>query len=709
MKEQALSQGMKESNNFLQLIRSILDGRRDELITITTSLNALSRSIRLNDPPESIKEKAESFQSILRSALLPRIRIRPKRRLQRVILSNLNLLLTKLIEDIDKQHGRDGWAKAELYYVCLKFLGYRFDQALNIEVDLDALMRESEPSLNTSSPPRWHFILYMLAPVLVLFILVRDLKPSEFANILNSPPKLSQCERKTSTKERSLINQNLINNTGHGYFERIKWTFHSRNAHSSQPPSAFTVEQNWINDLKSTDNKINPGYTIRSNNLPMIRILANNDKIDQVKKESRKNVFNVLLLIPLKRSEVGSPSAWSLGILKGLDLAQREIISAHNNNLIKIMIVNEENVTPLAKASGPILDLVSDTTEPIVGIIGLEQDSLMNLYSICLNEYKHVPAFTSSIRYFQGVNNDFPELSLLPSLHEIAESMLEDIRKRRKSNTNIEAAPSKLTVVYDQSESNSKILADAICNLAQDDYASNFPKCTLIEITSRDSKDYQDSLNFEEGNNHELILAVNPFGSNNIELENYILGHLRSFLQSKAKEGWMYVSPYFMDKLLEERIIAKASDQLKECGDSCSQVEPKFFLIRIAPIDWRSAPSDFKLALNKFERRDNPYGNQLNWSTINSYNNLMTLHKLIGNSVSEMKQTDFSDVQDVADIRTRISNQLRESKYDATATMGGNIRVERQGTQMVVRGPGIEIHSGKIDILPHPPVGTKKP
>jgi hypothetical protein len=164
-----------------------------------------------------------------------------------------------------------------------------------------------------------------------------------------------------------------------------------------------------------------------------------------------------------------------------------------------------------------------------------------------------------------------------------------------------------------------------------------------------------------------------------------------------------------MDKLLEERIIAKASDQLKECGATCSQVERKFFLIRVAPMDWRSATSDFQIDLNKFNRRDNPYGKQLNWSTINSFNNLMAFHQLIGNSVSEMKQTDFSDVQVVANIRARISNQLREPKYKATTTMGGPIMVERQDAQKGARGPGIVIHPGKINILPHPPIGTKKP
>ena len=704
MKEQILSQGMKESNNLFQTFLSILNGRRDELTTIAKSLKELSDSIRSNDSPESIKQMAESFQHILRSPLLPSIRIRPRRRLQRVILNNLNLLLTKLIKDVGRQHGKDGWTKGELYYVRLKFLEYRFDQSLHFKVDLDDSMHESEPALNPSRPPRWHLLLYMLAPILTLFILVRDLRPLEFFNILNPPTKPSQCDQKTSPKERSEINQKIIDNLGDGYFERIKLTFASHGADNSQPPSASKVEQNWIKYLKSPGKNIDAGYTIRSNNLPMIRILANNDEIDRIKKENQKsvNVFNVLSLVPLKRTEDGSPSAWSLGILKGIDLAQRELINSHNKNLIKVQIINEETVTPFAKASGPILDLVSGTVEPIVGIIGLEQDSLMNLYKNCLNEYKNIPAFTSSISYSQDVNIDIPELALLPSLHEIAQDMLEDIRKRRKSNTNIDAEPSKLIVVYDQSESNSKTLSNLICNLAQEIYANNFPKCTLIEVTSRDSNDYPDLLDFEKNNNHELILAISPFGQNTTELENVILSYFRSFFESKAREGWMYVSPYFMDKLLEERIIAKASDQLKECGATCSQVDRKFFLIRVAPIDWRSATSDFKPALNKFYRRDNPYGKQLNWSTINSYNNFMTLHELIGNSVSKMKQTDFSDVQVVAAIRTRISNQLREPKYKATTTMGGPIMVEQQGAQKGARGPGIEILSGKIDILPHP-------
>lgn len=229
------------------------------------------------------------------------------------------------------------------------------------------------------------------------------------------------------------------------------------------------------------------------------------------------------------------------------------------------------------------------------------------------------------------------------------------------------------------------------------------PLCTDVEISSFGSKNNQDSLKFNENNNNELILAINPLKSKNKnKLKELISKHIESFVISKTKTGWMYVSPFFMDKLLEDDILKRSCRQVENTHKvSCSQMERKFSLIRVAPLDWRTVTPD----QNFLEKIKDPYGKQLNWSTINSFNNLMALHELINNAVNNYTDDNYS-TQFYAKFRSEISDAIRKKIYEIKI-LKGKIIVERQDSRRIIRGSGSKIIATEIRILPHPHDGNK--
>jgi hypothetical protein len=710
--------------------RAISRERRVKLTSITNGLNELTNLIS-NGTRESIKQKAESLQCILVDALLHGMRISFRRRSQRIIFNNLNLLLNDLIIDINGPKGEDNQLKRKSYYVRLRFLQYQFSQNCNIAVDLDTSMCESEPTLNFPIPPHWHKMLFLVTPI-CLFFYFSGSKLYELAqNPLDPFVKSSPCGQQISGSEIGWLDPEIIaaNGAKSEYLKRIEWTydalplsFNRINPSASEIATTFEFFLKQPNEgNQSRNNKTNmKSRNVIANNLPWIRILANNERIDHIKKNDKQstvNIFNVLLLIPFNPFENNSPPALSLGILKGIDLAQSRLITLAETkqnksnstnlpkiiNLIKVKILDKDIAVPSDKASRHILDLVYNG--PIVGIAGLKQDTFENLYKHCPNDYKNIPVITGSIRYSRELTKDIPELTLLPSLREIAESILNDIIKRRGDDTDIKAKPENLIVVYDQYKSSSDNFANLICDLVQGQYKNYFPKCKFVEINSNNPKGKQDLRNFNENNNNELILTVNPFEyADRKKIKEFISDFISSFVQSKAKTGWMYVSPYFMDKLLEDHIVKKACTQVD--NQECSQVKSEFYFIRVAPMDWRTASTVFP-GKDLFAKIKDPYGKYLNWSTINSYNNFMALHELIDKAVSISESQDFSGRQVVAEIRTKISAQLRESEYEFENTVAGKIKVEVQGSEKLTRGDDIKILPAKIQILPLSSVGSK--
>jgi hypothetical protein len=713
-KEQFIAGGIKESNNYLQTIISAWSRRTKELNEINRLHKDLSRTILSDDTQETIKQKAEELDHSLDVLLHNRMLITPRDYGQRPVFNCLSSYLSVLIEDIRNHQSGEAWTKAQSHRIILLLLKYRLLQASNIAASPDDLICKYQRILNSSSPPRWHFIFYMIAPIYLLSLLFRLDHPTISQLNPNPPSNTSLCSQKISDNEHRLLESGTVNvsDVESEYFKKIetpytllKSSVDPSNLSAHDIAKTFDAFLNHPNRVNQPQNKINnKNRNIIVNNLPWIRILANNERIDRIENENpgRVNIFNVLLVVPFTRIPDTSLPAWSLGIFKGTDIAQSELINSNSINLIKVKIFDENSVNSLEKVSKPILDIRSN---PIVGIVGLGEDNLKYLYKNCRVNYMNVPAITSSIRVTQEAINDIPELSLLPTNHEVAKSILDEIIERRKlldEQTQF-LKPNKLIVIYDKSDSSSKDFKGSICELVQSKYKNDLPLCTDVEFSSFDSKDKQDSLKFNENNNNELILAINPLKSKNKnKLENLILEHIESFVKSKAKTGWMYVSPFFMDKLLEDEMLKRTCRQVEnEYMVSCSQVERKFSLIRVAPLDWRTVTPDQDF----LEKIKDPYGNQLNWSTINSYNNLMALHELINNAVNNYTG-DNSGIQFYAKIRSEISDAIRKKIYEIK-TLKGKIIVEQQDGRKIIRGSGSKIIATEIRILPRPHVGNK--
>jgi hypothetical protein len=714
MKDQIPAQGIKEFGNFLQAIKLAWNKRKEQLIYINKLHKDLSRSIRSNANQETIKQKAANLEHILYEALNSRIFITPRDQLRKVIFICLRSLLDKLINDICSYQTEKKLFDIQLYCTCLRLLEFRFDQVSNIVPNLDNSMHESESPPNLSHPPRWRFILFMITPIsfVSLFLFPPGLMRFQIAQKPNPPAKPPLCNP-LSFGDRGVLNKAIVDvsGAGSGHWEKIKWTY--TNTSSNSNPSASRIAEAFDDYLKNTVNIDQQKHNTIINNLPWIKILANNEKIDQIKKDSSSstvNIFNVLVVIPFGSDN--SPPAWSLGILKGINLAQSKLIEEAQSkpnedknknkkkNFIKVIILDETKAIQIDKFSKLILDLVNSISDPTVAIVGLGQDIFVSLHNDCPREYIDIPFITSSIRYPQEVASNIAELNLLPTLPKIAKGILDDIKNHRKEifaksilnknnnrkeeNLKMELKPKRLIIVYDQSD---RKLVDLMCELVQEQYKIDFPKCELIEINNVRFNSEPGSLNFDKENNHELILAVNPF-NDRTQIEKFILDYFQSFFESKAKTGWMYVSPYFMDKLLEEWISDQACNQVGH--QNCTKFKSSFFLIRVAPLDWRTITPDQKKLYEDIEEIKDPYGKRLNWSTLNSYNNFMALHELIEKEVFSLGKANSSnlDYQTFVNIRKEIGDKLRENKY------------EFKNTLKLITENGITILPAKINILP---------
>ena len=489
MKDQIFAQGIKEFSNFLKTIMSAWGKRKEQLSDINQLHKELSRLIRSNANQETIKQKAETLEIILYKTLNSRIFITPRDQLRKIIFIRLRSLLVDLIHDICSYQTGKKLFNLQSYYASLRLLEFRSDQVSNFEPNLDNLMYESESSPNLAHPPRWRFILFMITPIsfVSLFLLPPGLMLFQLAQKPNPPAKSPLCNP-LSVGDRGFLNQAIVDvsGAGSGHWEKIKWTY--TNPSSNSNLSASRIAEAFDDYLKGAGKKDQEKHKLIINNLPWIKILANNETIDQIKKGSSNstvNIFNVLLVIPFGSDN--SPPAWSLGILKGINLAQSKLIEFKSKNLIKVTILDETKAIQIDKFSKHILDLVN-RPDPTVAIVGPGQDIFVNLYNDCPNDYINIPAITSSIRYPQEVASNIAELNLLPTLPEIAKGILDNIVNHRKEifaqriinkNKEINIRPKRLIIVYNQSD---RKLVDSICGLVQGQYKIYFQNVNLSKL-----------------------------------------------------------------------------------------------------------------------------------------------------------------------------------------------------------------------------------
>jgi len=337
-KDPFLAGGIKESNNILQTIISAWSRRKAELDEINRLLKVLSRTILSDDTQETIKQTAESLDHSLDVVLNHRIHIKPRDYGQRPVFNCLSSYLSVLIEDIHNHQSGEAWPKAQSHRVILLLLRHRLRQASNIESSLDDSMHESQRILNPSSPPWWHFIFYMIVPISLLSLLFRFDYPtiSQPIPTPDPPSNTSLCSQKISDNEHSLLESGTINvsDVESKYFKKIETPYGIlKPSYDSSNLSALDIAKTFDPFLKHPNrvnqpqnNKINnKNLNIIVNNLPWIRILANNERIDRIKENKNQgtvNIFNVLLVVPFARIQDTSLPAWSLGIFKGIDIAQ---------------------------------------------------------------------------------------------------------------------------------------------------------------------------------------------------------------------------------------------------------------------------------------------------------------------------------------------------------------------------------------------------
>jgi hypothetical protein len=168
--------------------------------------------------------------------------------------------------------------------------------------------------------------------------------------------------------------------------------------------------------------------------MPFLHVLANNERIDAMSRNnSLSYVFSVGIVIPLSNKsgiDENGPHPWGLGIIRGVDLAQRLIWNDNNNKnepkvFLKALIYDDMNSEDAYRLSPGLINsslptYLSDPdghTADLVGVIGHNRSSSINLLADCYNKVI-LPVFTTSIFSSQPASGNYVH-TLLPSTKQL--------------------------------------------------------------------------------------------------------------------------------------------------------------------------------------------------------------------------------------------------------------------------------------------------
>lgn len=394
---------------------------------------------------------------------------------------------------------------------------------------------------------------------------------------------------------------------------------------------------------------------------PLINVLANNREIE-VRRE--RNVFNkshkekirvykVAVFIPLtnelpdpisKYNKREVPYSWSLGILRGIDIAQKAMLNEETSEpkiYLQAVIINDNNT--FREADQSLAKYVASDMD-VIGLIGHNQYQSMMLYADCYAD-ANLPVITTSMPFFADDSKKDPlrpnVYHLLPPKTNVASRIVEEIKKQRNRQADFDFQEKpELVVFFDSRERSSTRLRDAICSQSKNQDWS----CKSFDIVKQRINPL-----YRGKNEMEWIIAFNPNIGNISENRERIIGIVSDFARQHKKtnkRGWIYFGPDVVDEILENSLKQHLCGIFVSNEQKCNEPEiarqaliypsneSPFDLIRLAPRDWRSdgdaiAATQHDIKSPFYNKNNNVYGDYLNWNVFNAYNAMMTFQHLI--------------------------------------------------------------------------------
>jgi hypothetical protein len=567
--------------------------------------------------------------------------------------ASLKLLCRKIMDDMDKP---DGLIDKDKYLSLFKNLQDKFDP------------RQSKIEINSSSVrKRLPFIGYIL--LLNHFVVYPYAIIVQRPKLIGSINPFNLCWADAFRQSAdTVINDRLIDSLENAkpYLHKVLYQSTSNQSNADEDTSITAVKlskriSDRINRLRSQ--KMNPDISntslpILESSLPLVNILANNETIDKMKTNNEYNqiqgdeprIYTIAILVPItnglqdpvsQSSKLQPPFSWSLGVLRGIDIAQKAMLSqsdSGNKVLLRALIVNDNNHVNSDQNKDLLLSIARNVN--VVGLIGHNQYQSISNISTCFHR-ENLPMITTSLPAMKTL--DQMTYSLLPPIPVVASVLVQAIeRQREKGGSRYNSKP-ELSIFYNSVDLASQILSNEIC--AQARRRRDWP-CVEIDVSNvYKIPPSTDNIKME------WVVAFNPHIGNLEKNRERIKSIVRSFGISNKKseiKGWIFLSPDVLDEYLEDSLKLALCNIFKPTG-SCSQPkearkklnslpeDQDFDILRIAPRDWRS---DGNINKNHealmsdhnnpfYDRRNNLYGRHLNWQVYNSYNAMMAFRDLI--------------------------------------------------------------------------------
>jgi hypothetical protein len=377
---------------------------------------------------------------------------------------------------------------------------------------------------------------------------------------------------------------------------------------------------------KKKDRK-SPNWDAYQSIYPLLHIFLNNLDIQ----DKIKNPYQIAVAIPFGPNKGDGPMPWSLGVLRGVDMAQKKLLGSEDKEMAPIVVVvndtfdtsTSQEVTQLHLAN--FLSSKSFNNEEFLGLIGQMHQLQSEASDECYEE-RGFPVLKNNI----GKDAFKFTQSLLPDSGSFSYYAVNIINHDRKMSNKA------LVVFYDGNDRSSRSIHDSINKISRqehklfDEYISiDVSKDDLVKkIGHLDVSNAQPFLTFNPSPQAAETKANNSAGF----LEQKTLEILREF-KKKQFNGTVYLGHYFVDQRLINNLV--------------EQIDGRFSLNRLAPMDWRQLiKPDQKSRLDDYHKKyGNHYDSSLNWYVFNSFNSILLFQSLVEDEFLIDSKPTISDLR----------------------------------------------------------------
>jgi hypothetical protein len=345
---------------------------------------------------------------------------------------------------------------------------------------------------------------------------------------------------------------------------------------------------------------------------PMLYVLANNEKTTGM---SPTHIVHIAVAIPFEEKQSDGPSPWGLGLLRGIDMAQRSIHDQKSNVQIKAMIVNDFFPYSHGNASQKPIQLShflatsSHDNKQFTGLIGHQQSTVSNLTDDCYNFYK-LPVLLSHIHDPTG--HAYIQ-SLLPSSKEMARKIVYNIQN------DVNHSVRGIVVFFDKNDASSVKFSQDLCIEFKHSSSPNVYECLQHDISKENFS--TDLVNNSKLVNNQWFVAINPYirtGGRTSNMDKVII--IINEYANSVNSGSIYLGPDFVDETL-------VNDMNKTLGSKT------ITLWRFSPWDWRASTTTASSFDQFYKEYGTQYDKRLNWTSVNAINSLLFFHLLVEDSL----------------------------------------------------------------------------